>query len=213
VDALPPIRNNGKRHKRTEFERRLVFTKTGGLCFYCWEALDYLWDYVCDHYIPLSKYGIDDHSNLVPACKFCDQRKGSRLPTPILCDTLKRWKRGEFKFEPIIDLPDGTIAVANTHLERKRAARHQKNQNAIQRGNDKLTRLLPNPVLPWEKWGNHTDKLYGDRRDDQCTETRTPGDSPELPGGDASGGLYAGSPADGPCGVVEQGDHGGGVQV
>jgi hypothetical protein len=180
-----------KRKKRSEWERRLVYAKTGGRCFYCWDQIDFLYELVCDHYIPLSKQGIDDHSNLVPACKFCDQRKGHRLPTAILCDTLKKWKHGYFKINPI-PLPDaGEHIIPASHVEKRRAEKHYKNRKAIRRASDKLTGFIPNPVLPWNVLGNHTERLYGLRRDDQCTEARTATGTEPEPGGDEARGLHA----------------------
>jgi hypothetical protein len=89
VENESQAQSSKKRRKRYEWERHLVFAKTGGRCFYCWDELDFIWDFVCDHYIPLAKGGADDHSNLVPACYFCDNRKRSFLPTVVLCRRLK----------------------------------------------------------------------------------------------------------------------------
>jgi hypothetical protein len=134
-----------RRRKRSDWERHLVFAKTGGLCFYCWDKLDFIWDFVCDHYIPLAKGGADDHSNLVPACTFCDNRKRSFLPTPTLVATLKKWKHGELVPKTFIDLPDPISDEKLKRHTRNRAARARK---AIQQASEKLTSVLPNPVLP-----------------------------------------------------------------
>lgn len=157
MNSIPTTRT--KRRKRLEWERQLVFAKTGGRCFYCWDELDIIWDLVCDHYIPLSRGGIDDHSNLVPACTFCDQRKGNRLPTPILCDTLKKWKHGHFKINPI-PLPEaGEVVIPSSGAEQRLLRRNIRNKKAIKRVSDKLTNLIPNPALPWNVLGDHTNTL------------------------------------------------------
>jgi hypothetical protein len=153
-----------KRKKRNEFERRLVWCKTGGRCFYCWDELDYIYDYVCDHYIPLSRGGVDDHTNLVPACYFCDNRKRSFMPTPHLCDALKKWKRGELVPKVYIDLP---AAISKQKLSKhqqaqvkryKESRQHQIawEEHKRQRKSGALDGTIPNPALPWHVLGNHT---------------------------------------------------------
>lgn len=195
-----------KRRKRTELERHLVFAKTGGRCFYCWDELDFWWDFVCDHFVPLSKSGADDHSNLVPACKFCDNRKGHHLPTPQVCAWIKKWKHeGLQRITPRIDLPlpVGKKAARSLGIERS-----QKNRKAITRAKDKLTGFIPNPVLPWNILGNHTNKLYAERGTDCSVEKGTEGSPPGIPGGDPERGLHDGGSPDLKGCAVEQGTDG-----
>lgn len=67
-----------------KFIERLVWLKTRGACFYCKTPISYRFPDVApmikDHYIPLYHGGHDDHSNLVPACRFCDGKKRHALP-------------------------------------------------------------------------------------------------------------------------------------
>ena len=83
------------------FIDRAVWLKTRGCCFYCKTPVSYSYPeapMIKDHYIPLFQNGHDDHSNLVPACKFCDKKKGHTLPweflnrftgKPLVCFPLK----------------------------------------------------------------------------------------------------------------------------
>jgi 5-methylcytosine-specific restriction endonuclease McrA len=68
--------------------RAICWAKTGGFCFYCWRPVLFLY-FVCDHRVPLARGGVDDHSNLVPACVPCDTRKRYHLPTA----NVTRWLR------------------------------------------------------------------------------------------------------------------------
>lgn len=172
MNSTPTVKRK-KRRKRHEWERHLVYAKTGGRCFYCWDELDYIWDFVCDHFIPLSRGGLDDHSNLVPACYFCDNRKRSFMPTAILCTTLKKWKRGELVPKQYLDLPPAISAEKLTRHQRhqvkryKQSREHQVAWEAYQKTRRcKAVHMgtIPNPVLPWHVLGNHTARL-NDQKD------------------------------------------------
>lgn len=46
----------------------------GNVCIYCGEAKPL----TRDHDVPLTRGGTDDIANLLPACKSCNSRKGTR---------------------------------------------------------------------------------------------------------------------------------------
>lgn len=54
-----------------------LFTAQRGKCWWCGEKLK---AYQLDHRIPVSKGGPTDPSNIVLACKPCNQKKGAKLP-------------------------------------------------------------------------------------------------------------------------------------
>jgi hypothetical protein len=199
-------------------ERHLVFAKTAGHCFYCWDELDFIWDFVCDHYIPLSRGGADDHSNLVPACYFCDNRKRSFLPTAVLCQTLKKWKHGELVPKVYIDLPAAISNAKLTKGQQRQIKRYKESREAQiaweehkrQRKSDKLSGFIPNPALPWHVLGNHTAKFYGERRADSGPQEGTGGGPVSVNGGDPSRGLHEGGANDSQGGQHQPLDHGGG---
>ncbi len=55
-----------------------ILEKTGGLCAACGRPLIHS-KVTIDHYIPKYHGGTDDERNLLPLCKNCNKRKGSRI--------------------------------------------------------------------------------------------------------------------------------------
>jgi len=76
------MKKNRKSPLKKSWMRSLA-AKQNGLCFYCGctpQAKRGLFP-TMDHFIPHSKGGSDEKSNLVFACQGCDSRKGDRMPT------------------------------------------------------------------------------------------------------------------------------------
>lgn len=65
-----------------------VLEANDGCCVYCGGASETM-----DHVIPFSDGGADDSSNLVPACRECNQRKGDKTPAELMIgwDLRSRW--------------------------------------------------------------------------------------------------------------------------
>ncbi len=59
-------------------KRGVVWRKTGGKCWYCGGQTEPWGDFCIDHLLPASKGGDDDIHNLVPCCRGCSGRKGSK---------------------------------------------------------------------------------------------------------------------------------------
>ena len=57
-----------------------ILEKTGGVCAVCGKNLEYE-KVTIEHFIPKYHGGTDDERNLLPLCKNCNKRKGSRLVT------------------------------------------------------------------------------------------------------------------------------------
>ncbi len=55
-----------------------ILEKTDGLCAVCGKTLAYE-KVTIEHYIPKYFGGTDDERNLLPLCKACNKRKGSRI--------------------------------------------------------------------------------------------------------------------------------------
>ena len=64
----------------TKFDLGIQFERQKGLCFYCRKSIaDRKFD--VDHYIPLSKGGKNEPSNIVLACPTCNNSKHAKLPS------------------------------------------------------------------------------------------------------------------------------------
>ncbi len=66
-DYVPPLNN------------RALFARDGHLCLYCGQSFG-AHDLTRDHVIPVSRGGSDSWSNVVSACRSCNQRKDNRTP-------------------------------------------------------------------------------------------------------------------------------------
>jgi len=53
-----------------------LLLESNGLCFYCKQVIE---KYHIDHYIPLSKGGSNEKSNLKISCPTCNLKKGSKI--------------------------------------------------------------------------------------------------------------------------------------
>src|SRR5687768_14667269 len=77
---------------KVEYERRklprnvkeFVWSMTYGKCWYCGSNLNPFSNFVVEHMIPLCRGGTDDIENLVPACSYCNQDKGTK--------TVEEWR-------------------------------------------------------------------------------------------------------------------------
>lgn len=58
---------------------RLLFRRDRNICLYCGEQHDFE-KLTRDHIVPRSRGGKESWTNLVAACRRCNQRKGSRTP-------------------------------------------------------------------------------------------------------------------------------------
>lgn len=56
-----------------------VWSKTNGICFYCGTGVEPFENFTVDHFIPRSRGGSDELSNLVPACRSCNCSKHDLL--------------------------------------------------------------------------------------------------------------------------------------
>jgi 5-methylcytosine-specific restriction endonuclease McrA len=65
-----------KRKRINEKQRRKLYDKYNGKCAYCGHDARYE-DMQLDHVKPICHGGIDDISNMLPACRSCNHRKGS----------------------------------------------------------------------------------------------------------------------------------------
>lgn len=57
--------------------RQIAFARFGYVCRYCGDERG---PFDCDHVIPVSRGGLSEPDNLVPACQRCNRSKGARTP-------------------------------------------------------------------------------------------------------------------------------------
>ena len=67
----------GVKLQKSQVKSRLL-EKTGGVCAVCGRPLGF-GKVTIEHYIPRYHGGTDDERNLLPLCKSCNKRKGSRI--------------------------------------------------------------------------------------------------------------------------------------
>ena len=67
----------GVKVQKAQVKRRIL-EKTGGVCAVCGRVLEQE-KVTIEHYIPKYHGGTDDERNLLPLCKSCNKRKGSRM--------------------------------------------------------------------------------------------------------------------------------------
>lgn len=85
----------------SNYLRREIYEKCWGMCVYCTVDLSDSWH--IDHYIPKSKGGSDDPSNLLAACPSCNCRKS---------DTMPRLKSPEYFLERAVKRFDTKITIS-----------------------------------------------------------------------------------------------------
>ena len=66
-------------HRRVRFSKQNVYLRDLGICQYCGKNCSNK-ELTIDHVIPVSKQGPENWSNIVAACRHCNQRKGNRTP-------------------------------------------------------------------------------------------------------------------------------------
>ena len=67
----------GIKTKKTH-TKEYVIMKTDGVCACCGREIRFE-KITIDHYVPKYRGGTDDPRNLLPLCKLCNQREGSRI--------------------------------------------------------------------------------------------------------------------------------------
>lgn len=77
--------NREKIVERTNFtneEKEDVLKKSGGICAHCGKPIYIGYQFSVDHYIPLTKGGVNRSYNLVPLCKECNKKKDDKIFEP-----------------------------------------------------------------------------------------------------------------------------------
>lgn len=70
-----------RKSKRKRWIRKTLINKYGAVCFYCETAFSKMRDITIDHYLPLSKGGVDEIENLRLAHWECNHLKNDMTPT------------------------------------------------------------------------------------------------------------------------------------
>lgn len=71
----------GKIVERANFtneEKEDVLKKSMGICAHCGKPIYIGYQFSVDHYIPLTKGGVNRSYNLIPLCKECNKRKTTK---------------------------------------------------------------------------------------------------------------------------------------
>ena len=79
------ILNREKIVERTNFtneEKEDVLKKSRGICAHCGKPIYIGYQFSVDHYIPLTKGGVNRSYNLVPLCKECNKKKDDKIFEP-----------------------------------------------------------------------------------------------------------------------------------
>lgn len=75
-DEPEPVRRSRKTSTRraplTPQQRRAVYDKTDGICWYCGKQTDAILNFHVDHVHPVALGGSNDPENLVPCCRDCN---------------------------------------------------------------------------------------------------------------------------------------------
>lgn len=66
-------------HRHIRFSKQNVYLRDAGVCQYCGKKCSTK-ELTIDHVIPVSKQGPETWSNVVAACRHCNQKKGNRTP-------------------------------------------------------------------------------------------------------------------------------------
>jgi 5-methylcytosine-specific restriction endonuclease McrA len=66
-------------HRFVRFSKQNVYLRDSSTCQYCGKKCSQK-ELTIDHVIPVSKQGPENWSNVVAACRHCNQRKGNRTP-------------------------------------------------------------------------------------------------------------------------------------
>ena len=76
--------NGSKKNRLTAERRRQVVAKLlkrdGPLCFWCREDFNDDWPPTIDHIVPITEGGDNMQENLVLACSWCNQKRGTKTP-------------------------------------------------------------------------------------------------------------------------------------
>lgn len=79
-------RERAKQIKKTNWWNTI---KSKGICYYCGTKVDPS-EITMDHVIPISQGGMSSKSNIVPACKSCNNKKKNTNPIDQLFDAIKK---------------------------------------------------------------------------------------------------------------------------
>ena len=61
---------------------------------------------VIEHFVPVAKGGLNDHTNVVPSCRRCNEAKGVQMP--------REWLQDEQRYEAILTTLGDIDCLLNT---------------------------------------------------------------------------------------------------